>query len=155
MTGIVIAPERPTGADLVLLHRRHTEAMHADTPPESIHMLPADALEAPGIAFLVMREGGRPLGMGAVARIDEDHAEIKSMHVLAEERGRGLARVLLGRLIAEAREAGYSRISLETGSQATFAPARALYERAGFRICGPFAAYVEDPNSVYMTLPLG
>ena len=38
---------------------------------------------------------------------------------------------------------------------ATFAPARALYERAGFRICGPFAAYVEDPNSVYMTLPLG
>ena len=42
-------------------------------------------------------------------------------------------------------------VSLETGSQPAFAPARALYARFGFLPCGPFGAYVEDPNSSFMT----
>lgn len=67
---ITIAREHPVQDDLALLHQRHTEAMHAETPPESIHMLPADALAAPGISFFVMREAGQAIGMGAVKRID-------------------------------------------------------------------------------------
>jgi len=35
-----------------------------------------------------------------------------------------------------------------------FAPARLLYEEFGFAYCGPFADYVQDPNSVFMTLRL-
>lgn len=35
-----------------------------------------------------------------------------------------------------------------------FAPARALYARAGFRVAGPFADYPESPNSTYLTLKL-
>jgi putative acetyltransferase len=38
---------------------------------------------------------------------------------------------------------------------AAFAPARSLYERAGFVYCGPFASYRPSPNSVFMTLKLG
>ena len=151
---IVIARESPLGSDLALLHERHTADMHSETPPESIHMLPAGALAAPGIDFFVMREGGRPIGMGALKRIDAGHAEIKSMHVLIEERGRGLARRMLDHLIAEARAAGYRRISLETGVQPGFAAARGLYARAGFTECGPFEGYRSDPNSVFMTLGL-
>lgn len=151
---IVIARESPTGPDLALLHECHTADMHSETPPESIHMLPASALAAPGIDFFVMREGGRPIGMGALKRIDAGHAEIKSMHVLIEERGRGLARRMLDHLIAEARAAGYRRISLETGVQPGFAAARGLYARAGFAECGPFEGYRPDPNSVFMTLGL-
>lgn len=148
---ITIAREHPVQADLALLHRRHTEAMHADTPPESIHMMPADALAAPGISFFVMREDGVPVGMGAIKRIGPDHGEIKSMHVLAELRGRGLARVMLDHLIAAARAEGIARLSLETGAQPSFGAARALYERAGFSYCPPFEGYAEDPNSVFMT----
>ena len=151
---IVIAREHPVQEDLSLLHRRHTEAMHADTPPESIHMLPADALAAPGIAFFVMREDGQPLGMGAIKRIDDGHAEIKSMHILFEARGRGLAWTMLEHLLTEARAAAYARISLETGAQPSFTAARALYLRAGFEECGPFEGYGPDPNSVFMTLVL-
>jgi putative acetyltransferase len=148
---ITIAQEHPVQDDLKLLHERHTIDMHADTPPESIHMLPADALAAPGIWFYVMRDGGRPVGMGAFKRIDGTHAEVKSMHILAEERGRGLARVMVEHLIKEAKAQGFERLSLETGVQPTFVAARALYERVGFEVCGPFEGYWDDPNSVFMT----
>ncbi|MFN6951252.1 MAG: GNAT family N-acetyltransferase [Albidovulum sp.] len=144
----------PLAPELALLHERHTADMHAETPPESIHMLPADALARPGIDFFVLWADGRPVGMGALKRIDAHHAEIKSMHVLAEERGRGHSRRMLDHLIAHARAGGYRRLSLETGVQPGFAAARGLYSRAGFVECGPFEGYRDDPNSVFMTLVL-
>ncbi len=152
---IVIGRESPLSQDLVLLMERHTADMHTDTPPESIHMLDAASLAAPGIDFFVMREGGRPVGMGALKRIDAGHAEIKSMHVLVELRGRGLARAMLDHLIAAAGAAGYVKLSLETGAQPGFAAARGLYARAGFADCPPFEGYGPDPNSVFMTRLLG
>jgi putative acetyltransferase len=35
-----------------------------------------------------------------------------------------------------------------------FLPAQRLYESSGFAYCGPFGAYREDPNSVFMSLRL-
>ncbi|MFN7597305.1 MAG: GNAT family N-acetyltransferase [Cereibacter sp.] len=135
---IRIAAESPLGADLGLLMQRHTAEMQADTPPESIHMLDAAQLAQPGVAFFVMRDTGVPVAMGAFRRLDGTHAELKSMHVLAEVRGRGLSRLMLAHLIAEAKAAGLVRLSLETGSQDMFRPARSLYENAGFTKCPPF-----------------
>ena len=137
--------------DLALLFQRHTADMHAETPPESIHMMDKGALAAPGIRFFVLRDAGVPLAMGAYKRIDATHAEIKSMHVLTEARGRGLSKTMLDHLVAAARADGIARLSLETGVQPTFVAARALYERAGFEDCPPFEGYVPDPNSVFMT----
>lgn len=151
---LTIAPESPLGADLSLLFQRHTADMHADTPPESIHMMDAGELASPHITFFVMRDGGQPVGMGAFKRIDVGHAEIKSMHVLAEYRGRGLSRRMLDHLMAEAAKAGFTRLSLETGVQPTFIAARALYAKAGFADCPPFEGYGPDPNSVFMTRSL-
>ncbi|HLY64240.1 MAG TPA: GNAT family N-acetyltransferase, partial [Chloroflexota bacterium] len=45
-------------------------------------------------------------------------------------------------------------LSLETGAQEAFEPARALYATAGFRPCGPFGDYGPSPNSAFMTLSL-
>ncbi len=148
---VVIGDEHPLTPDLALLFERHTADMHADTPPESIHMMDKGALADPGIRFFVLREGGTPLAMGAFKRIDAGHAEIKSMHVLAEARGRGLSKAMLDHLVAEARKDGFTRLSLETGVQPTFVAARALYARAGFEECPPFEGYWDDPNSVFMT----
>jgi putative acetyltransferase len=128
--------------------------MHADTPPESIHMMDAAQLARPGIWFYVMREVGAPIGMGALKAITDQHAEIKSMHILAEGRGRGLARRMLDHLLSEAQARGFSRLSLETGSQASFTPARQLYLAAGFEICPAFEGYHEDPMSTFMTKAL-
>lgn len=148
---LTIGRESPLTADLALLFQRHTADMHADTPPESIHMMDASGLDIPEVSFFVMRDGGRPVAMGAFKRIDAGHAEIKSMHVLAEDRGRGLSRRMLEHLVDQAKAAGFARLSLETGVQPTFIAARALYERAGFVTCPPFEGYWDDPNSVFMT----
>jgi putative acetyltransferase len=146
-----LSAESPLGADLGLLMQRHTADMHADTPPESIHMMDAGQLAQPGITFFVLRDTGVPVAMGAIKRIDDGHAEIKSMHVLAEARGRGLSRRMLDHLMAEAKAAGFARLSLETGVQPTFVAARTLYASAGFTECPPFEGYGPDPNSVFMT----
>jgi putative acetyltransferase len=151
---VTILRQTPLGADLGLLMQRHTADMHADTPPESIHMMDAGQLAIPDVAFYVMREEGQPVAMGAFKRIDAGHAEIKSMHVLAEARGRGLSRRMLDHLVSEARAAGFTRLSLETGVQPTFIAARALYAKAGFSECPPFEGYGPDPNSVFLTKEL-
>ena len=152
---VTIAKESPVGADLTLLFTRHTADMHADTPPESIHMMDASELAIPAVQFFVAREAGHPLAMGAFKMLsDPTHAEIKSMHVLAEARGRGLSKAMLAHVEATARAAGITRLSLETGVQPTFIAARALYERAGYSICGPFEGYWDDPNSLFMTKSL-
>ena len=151
---LTLARESPLGADLGLLMQRHTADMHADTPPESIHMMDAGQLAVPEVSFYVMRDAGQPVAMGAFKRIEATHAEIKSMHVLIEYRGQGLSRLMLGHLVAEAQAAGITRLSLETGAQALFAPARLLYAKAGFTECPPFEGYKLDPMSIFMTRSL-
>jgi putative acetyltransferase len=66
-------------------------------------------------------------------------------------RGRGVAAALHAHALDDARSRGVERVSLETGSMAFFAPARALYARAGFEPCAPFGSYVDDPLSTFMT----
>ena len=114
----------------------------------------AEELADAGVRFFAIFEASRAVAMGALKPISEDHGELKSMHVIDEARGRGLARGLLRHLIEEARAAGMSRVSLETGSQQAFGAARALYRAEGFRECPPFADYGPDPNSVFLTLML-
>jgi putative acetyltransferase len=94
------------------------------------------------------------LGVGALKVLDDEHAEIKSMHTAATARGRGVARVMLDHLLALARARGCTQVSLETGTMEAFAPARALYASAGFEVCEPFADYWDSPYSVCMTLHL-
>lgn len=152
---IQIRRDRPVLPHVLPLLQRHLDLMHASSPPESVHALDPEALDTPDVAFFTLVEGDAVLGMGAVKRIDATHAEVKSMHVVSEARGRGLAKVLLDHLLAEALSLGYARLSLETGVEPVFAPARALYERAGFGYCGPFEGYTLDPNSVFMTKAIG
>ena len=151
---ITITRESPVGPDVALLFERHTADMHFDTPPESIHMMDASDLDIPEVSFFVMRLVGTPVAMGAYKRIEPGHAEIKSMHVLIENRGQGLSRRMLTHLMEAAKAEGITRLSLETGSQEMFRPARILYERAGFTECPPFGDYVLDPMSVFMTRTL-
>jgi putative acetyltransferase len=139
------------GPEIRALLEEHLASMRALSPPESVHALDLERLRAPTIRFFTLWDGDALLGCGAWKRLDGAHAEIKSMRTAEAHRGRGVARRLLEHLIADARAHGIERLSLETGSMAAFAPARQLYARFGFIDCGPFADYVVDPNSHYMT----
>lgn len=143
------------GPEIARLLQEHLDHMFEVSPPESVHALDIESLRAPEITFWTAWEGDDLLGCGALKELDESHGEVKSMRTQAEHRGCGVAKQLLERLLEEAKHRGYRSVSLETGSQDAFVPARKLYERYGFRECGPFGDYAPDPNSVFMTLELG
>ncbi len=104
-----------------------------------------------GVRFFAVFDNEDAVAMGALKHLSASHGEVKSMHVRADRRGEGLADAILGYILDAAREAGLTRVSLETGSQEAFAPARAFYSRHGFAPCPPIEGYMEDPNSVFMT----
>jgi putative acetyltransferase len=134
------------------LLRTHFERARAESPPGSFHALDLAAMRSPDIVFWTIWDKDAPVGMGALKRLSAEHGEIKSMHVAEAMRRQGAASAMLGHVVAAARSRGISRLSLETGAQPYFAPARALYRRHGFVECEPFADYKPDPNSVFMTL---
>ena len=94
------------------------------------------------------------MGCGALKELDLNTGEIKSMRTAQTHRRKGVASRILEHIIIEAKRRDYDYLNLETGSFAEFAPARALYLRYGFEYTSPFADYINDPNSVFMTKKL-
>lgn len=148
------------GPEIVALLAAHMADMQATSPPESVHALDLAALRQPEIRFWTLwqqADSTAPatlVGCIALKQLDARHGEIKSTRVAPSSRGNGYGRLLVEHLLAEAKQSGFKRVSLETGTMAFFQPARALYQKYGFIECPPFADYQEDPNSVFMTLAL-
>jgi putative acetyltransferase len=136
-----------------LLHIHLTSA-RAETAPGSAHALDLTGLQSPDISFWTMWDDETLVGIGALKRLSADHGEIKSMHTAQSMRGKGAGSAMLRHIIAIARARGMSCLSLETGSWDYFRPARAFYRGHGFIECPPFADYVLDPNSVFLSLDL-
>lgn len=134
---------------------RHLTFADATSPPEHVHALDLDGLLEPAVTMVgARRADGTLAGIGALKRLDDRHAELKSMHVLEEVRGQGVGRAMVAHLLELATAQGYRRVSLETGAMAEFAAARALYESFGFEACEPFGHYTHTPYSLCMTLEL-
>lgn len=156
---ISIDRDSPTRHDVHLLLSEHLADMYATSPAESVHALDHSALAAPSITFWTVREDGNLLGCGALKLLGSPtdpvrQGEIKSMRTTASARGRGVATLMLGHILEDARTRNIERVYLETGTEDYFAPARRLYAKHGFTECPPFADYVLDPNSVFMELRL-
>lgn len=151
---LTIEPDDLTRQPVRNLIAEHLADMHATSPAESVHALDHAGLGEAGVSFWTAWEGATLLGCGALKELSPDAGEIKAMRTDRAARGRGVATRMLAFLIDESRRRGYRHISLETGSQDFFAPARRLYARHGFVPCPPFADYVPDPNSVFMRLRL-
>lgn len=125
--------------------------MAPTAPVESRHALDLSGLRSPDITFWTIWDGPALCGFGALKRLTQSHAEIKSMRTAASHLRRGVAARMLQHIIEEAAASGYSRLSLETGSMEFFEAARRLYASFGFAPCPPFGNYKPDPNSVFMT----
>jgi putative acetyltransferase len=128
--------------------------MHEISPPESVHAMGLERLRAPDITFWSAWEGDELMGCGALRELDSRSGEVKSMRTVEAHRRKGVGSAILDKIIEEAGKRGYECLLLETGSEGAFAPAQRLYERYGFVYRGPFAEYVEDPNSVFMAKEL-
>jgi putative acetyltransferase len=139
-------------ARVIALLELHARSMLASSPKDSCHFLDLSALKAPEVTFWSAWEEDELLGCGALKQLDPAHGEIKSMRTAPGHVRRGVAAALLERILETARERGYQRLSLETGSGPTFDAAHALYRRFGFIECSAFGDYrADDPFSRFMT----
>ena len=140
-----------SGTEIRALVAHHLQGMADNSPPGTCFALDIDGLLQPGVTLWSAWDAGTLAGMGALKILDAKNGELKSMRVGEAYLGRGAGRAILEHLIAEARSRGLSALWLETGSSAGFAAALKLYERAGFRYCGPFADYGDNGFSRFMT----
>ncbi|MGO1296126.1 MAG: GNAT family N-acetyltransferase [Vibrio sp.] len=136
---------------VIALLEEHLIDMYATSPPESAHALDVDSLKHPNITFFSGWVGEQLCGCLAMKQLTSEHVELKSMRTSHNARNSGVASGLLTHVLDVASARGFRRVSLETGSQEFFKPARNLYEKFGFRYCDPFADYSDDPNSRFMT----
>ena len=141
--------------EIIRLLHEHLRSVALHSPPESVHALGLEALRKPDITFWTVWQSSELMGCGAIKELDSRHGEIKSMRTVLLHLRKGVAATLMHHILEEAERRSYERLSLETGSMDAFAPARSLYASFGFKPCGPFANYVEDPYSVFMTREVG
>jgi len=148
---MIIRIDDLTNPQIIALLQEHLRSVALHSPPGSIHALDLPALRRPEITFWTVWQNDELMGCGAIKELDPRHGEIKSMRTASAHLHKGIASSLMRHMLEEANRRSYRRLSLETGSAPAFAPARKLYERFGFTPCGPFADYVDDPHSVFMT----
>ena len=142
------------GPEVAALLQEHVQDMHDISPQDSIHTLSIGALRSPDITVWTAWRSDEILGCGALKELSKDAGEIKSMRTANAHRGKGVGARILRHIIDIAAARGYDQIYLETGSVPAFRPAHALYEKAGFTYCGPFANYEDGPFSRFMVLKL-
>jgi putative acetyltransferase len=149
-----IVPADFSDPRVVELLQTHVTRARAETARGSAHALDLTGLQTPDISVWTIWDDDTLAGVGALKRLSAEHGEVKSMYTAEAARRRGAGSAMLRHIIAAARASGLSRVSLETGSWDYFRPARAFYGSHGFVECPPFADYLPDANSVFMTLAL-
>jgi putative acetyltransferase len=119
-------------------------AMYPEPGANHFRLDPEETASGRG-AFLVVYRGDVPVGCGAVRLLDAETGELKRMYVSPAERGRGLGRLLVAELEAEASALGVRRLVLETGTRQH--AALALYRAAGFRPIPLYGEYCLSPDT--------
>ncbi len=151
-TDLEIAVDDPRARRLAPFSHPILRSARATTPRDTRSPW-RGAPRGPEVTFLSARRGTVVVDSSA-KRIDDSHAELKSMHTRAEVRRRGIAKALVAYILAFARQAGYERVSLETGTTHEFLPARSLYASMGFMPYDPFGAYQASPYNSFLSITL-
>ena len=148
---IAIAIEESLTDELAQVLQAHWLFCTSSTPIEHVYALDASKLFAPDITIFGARIDGELVGVGAMRKLDEHHAELKSMHTLAKFRGLGIGKAIVAQIEEFAKDNGVDRMSLETGTNEAFRPARELYKSLGYESCGAFGNYVLSEDNMCMT----
>ena len=148
---VVITVEESLTDELAQVLKAHWLFCTSSTPIEHVYALDASKLFTPDITVFGARLDGELVGVGAMRKLDGEHAELKSMHTLAKSRGLGVGKAMVAHIEDFARSSGIKRMSLETGTNEAFKPARELYKSLGYRSCEAFGEYVLSEDNMCMT----
>lgn len=121
---------------------------------DELASLPGDYAEPSGLLLLVLVDGALAGCGGFRPLLHSDHlnaCEMKRVYVRPSFRGLGIGRLLVDRLMMDARQAGYTTMLLDTLSG--METARALYRESGFVEVAPY--YINPiPGAHYLKAPL-
>ncbi len=92
--------------------------------------------------YFIAELEGRPVGSAGCITLPGIQGEISTIGIVPEERGRGLSRPLLERLLAECEAEDIPEVFLEV--RPSNAPAIALYKKYGFTGAGLRKRYYSD-----------
>ena len=148
---IVITTEKSLTDELAHVLQAHWLFCTSSTPIEHVYALDATKLFSPDVTVFGARIDGELVGVGAMRKLDLHHAELKSMHTLAKSRGSGVGKAMVAHIEDFARSSGIERMSLETGMNEAFRPARELYKSLGYQSCEAFGDYVLTEDNTCMT----
>lgn len=139
-----------SSAEVHALIAEHLSGMHSNSPPGHVNALAIENLQAPSVTFWTASVGGILCGCGALKELDPLTGEIKSMRTRSAFLRRGVGQAILDEIVRTARQRGYARLFLETGTGPAFEPAHGLYRRNGFEMTGPFGEYTATDFNAFM-----
>lgn len=149
---ISIAIENPRTDEIRGLIAELNAALHALTPPEHCYHLTVEQMAGPDTTVYIAREDGAVVGCGALRRHAGGIGEVKRMYTRPTHQGRGIGGQIVAEIERLARTEGMRQLVLETGDR--HPAAWHVYERAGFRRCGPVLDYPDSGWSVFYEKPL-
>jgi putative acetyltransferase len=132
----------------------HLAGMRADSPPGLSFALDLSGLQVAEVTVWTAWDGEALLGIGALKDLGDGSGEIKSMRTDPAHLRKGVGAALLEHIITTARERGYHRLSLETGSGPSFEPALAMYRKRGFVNGEAFGDYQPSAFNQFLHLKL-
>jgi putative acetyltransferase len=132
----------------------HLAGMHANSPPDHVRALDLTGLQRLDVTVWSVWRDDSLAGIGALKALPDGTGELKSMRTHPDHLRSGVAQALLEHIIGVARDRGYSRLSLETGSGEAFDPALALYRRRGFVDGEAFSDYERSAFNQFLHLEL-
>lgn len=148
--GIDVRQDDLSSAEVHALIAEHLSGMHSNSPPGRVNALAIQNLRAPSVTFWTARVDGILCGCGALKELDPLTGEVKSMRTRSAFLRRGVGQAILDEIVRTARQRGYSRLLLETGTGPAFEPAHGLYRRNDFDWSGPFGQYSATDFNVFM-----
>ncbi|MGB7369726.1 GNAT family N-acetyltransferase [Erythrobacter sp.] len=132
----------------------HLAGMQSISPAGSVFALGLSGLQIPEVTVWTAWADEKIAAVGVLKMLDDRSAEIKSMRTHPDFLRRGAASAILEALIANAKDRGSKRLSLETGSGSAFEPAVMLYRRRGFENGAAFGDYAKSDFNQFLHLEL-
>lgn len=149
---LAISAETPLSDDVRRLVAALNQTALELTPREFTHHLTVEEMAGPDMTVFVARENGAAVAMGALRRHRGGIGEVKRMYTMPDRQGRGIGGRILSEIEALARREGLTSLVLETGNN--FDAALRVYQRGGFRSCGPVLDYPPSPYTAFFEKPL-
>jgi len=144
---VSIAAESPLQDDVRGLISELNTTLLALTPPEHCYHMTAEEMARPDTTVFIVRTQSQAVAMGALRRHPQCIGEVKRMFTKPQFQGLGFGGRIVRAIEDSARAEGMARLVLETGDR--HPAAWRVYERAGFRRCGPVLDYPDSPWSVF------